>query len=139
MFEAMAEPKKTGIRSESRVRSSSFKYYIHDASQCCRLQLIGELTEFDIAELTGCAQTARTILGGRPLVLDVEKLKVIDEVGRQWIAAMVADGAVCRPESFLRDRLAGDGASSDSPTGARPGIFAKLFSALRGSRAIATE
>jgi|SRR5579875_406112 len=130
---------ETSAQTKHRVRSSSFKYYIHDAADVCRLQLLGELTEFDLPELNGCCQTAKTIVGARRLLLDLEQLKSIDEAGRQWIASMVSEGAVCKPESFLRDKLAGNLAPAGASRTARLGVFARLMSLLRGSRVIATE
>jgi ABC-type transporter Mla MlaB component len=75
------------------VRSSQFKYYIHDGIDVCRFQLIGELAEPDIAELQGCWRTAKTTLGKRKLILDLRGLNRIDEAGKKWLAAMAADGA----------------------------------------------
>ena len=136
--ETVRGPGPNVSQQKSLVGSSPFKYYIHDAADCCCLQLIGELTEFDIPELTGCARTTKTILGSRPLVLDLQKLTTVDDADRQWIASMVAEGAVCKPESFLRDRLAGNVAGK-RPVAGRSGAFARLLSFVRGSRVIATE
>jgi len=79
-------------------RSSSFKYYIHDSVAAFRLQLIGDLTAWDVTELNGTWETARTTLGRRKLVLDLSRLHSADEEGNQWLAKMKAVGAVFRPE-----------------------------------------
>lgn len=114
------------------VRSSQFKYYIHDGIECCRLQLIGELNDLDVAELTGCWNTARTTLGSRRLELDVTALRKTDDAGHEWLLAMVREGAVTKPESYFRDRLAGR--TPLAPTDAGAGRTGRLGSWLRGGR-----
>ena len=75
------------------VRSSRFKYYIHDSVEICRLQLIGELSESEVGELKGCWATAKTTLDNRKLIVDVRAVHSIDEAGRDWLDSMVAEGA----------------------------------------------
>ncbi len=80
-----------------RVLSSSrFKYYIHDGIEACRFQLIGELTESEVAELSGCWRTAKTMLGKRKLILDLRGLKTLDEAGSEWVTSMASEGADMR-------------------------------------------
>lgn len=121
--------------SAAKPRSSVFKYYIHDGVDACRLQLIGELADADVPELTGCWKTARTILGNRKLVLDLRELSKTDEAGREWLLAMVREGASSLPESYFRDHLA---KPTDETTGPKPiaGKLAKLSNILRGEREI---
>jgi hypothetical protein len=76
-----------------RRRTSLLKFYIHDSAAYFRLELIGELTEIDIAELTGCWCTAKSSIAARKLALDVRQLKAVDEAGRQWLSSMIRDGA----------------------------------------------
>ena len=118
----------------TRVRSSSFKYYIHDAITECRLQLLGELSERDIAELSGCWRTARTTLGTRKLVLDLRALKAVDEPGKQWLISMGAEGASYLPDGFLRHGLVGQAAEQAAKTrsASKSGLFGKLLSILKG-------
>jgi hypothetical protein len=87
--------------------SSNFKYYIHDGTAACRLQLLGQIGESEVSELTSCWQTAKTTLGNRPLVLDLREVNSIDDAGKKWLAGMIQDGAACLPESFLIDAMAG--------------------------------
>ncbi|MBV8550207.1 MAG: hypothetical protein JOY54_02825 [Acidobacteriaceae bacterium] len=101
-------PEPTRSRSGSISRSSSFKYYIHDGTDACRLQLIGELTETEVTDLDGCWRTARTTLGSRKLVLDVHALARVDEAAKQWLAAMAVEGAHFFPDSYLRGAIASD-------------------------------
>jgi hypothetical protein len=89
------------------LRSSSFRYYIHDAVSSCRLQLIGELTEAELEDLNGCWSTVKTTLGSRKLLLDLYALRSVDEAGKQWLAGMAQEGAIYSPEEYLRDLVAG--------------------------------
>ena len=122
--------------SRVRVRGSLFKYYIHDGIEACRFQLFGELTEAEVPELNGCWRTARTILGNRKLILDLQRLAAADDAGKQWLIAMTAEGAVCQPDSILRD---GFRAQTESRPAVRANLFARLFSWLRGSRVMPAE
>ncbi len=121
-------------RAGNLARGSRFRYYIHDAISACRLQLIGELTEADISDLNGCWRTARTTLGTRPIILDLHGLKSVDEAGKQWLAGMAQEGAICSPEGYLRDFVAGKhtaGVDAAAPA-AKPGLLARLLGLLRG-------
>jgi hypothetical protein len=121
-------------RAGSFVGASHFRYYIHDAITACRLQLIGELTEAEISDLNGCWRTARTTLGTRSLILDLYALKSVDEAGKQWLASMAQEGAICSPEGYLRDLVAGKhtaGKEAALPA-AKPGLFARILGLLRG-------
>lgn len=128
-----SEP-STAERVNSFVGASRFRYYIHDAITACRLQLIGELTESDIDDLNGCWRTARTTLGARPLILDLHALKSVDEAGKQWLAGMAQEGAVCSPDGYLRDLVAGKHTAGieAAPPAAKPGLFGRILGLLRG-------
>jgi hypothetical protein len=117
------------------IYSSNFKYYIHDGTAACRLQLLGQVGESEVAELTSCWQTAKTTLGGRQLVLDLHEVNSIDDAGKKWLAGMVQDGAACLPESFLMDAIAGKLDSRSQRTAcAKPSWFLRAMSLLRGTR-----
>ncbi len=121
-------------RANSFVRSSAFRYYIHDAVASCRLQLIGELTEAEVSDLNGCWRTAKTTLGSRKLILDLHALKSVDEAGKQWLASMAQEGAIWSPESYLRDLVAGKhmaGIEAAAPR-AKPGFFSRILGLVRG-------
>ncbi|MBV9760770.1 MAG: hypothetical protein JO340_09415 [Acidobacteriaceae bacterium] len=133
---AKASVQPSAAPSTTRMRPSSFKYYIHDSIAVLRFQLIGSLTQSDIAELNGSWRTAKTTLGSRKLVLDLESLRTIDEAGKQWLASMSAEGASYLPENFLVSCIAGQHASepeSDLPA-QKAGLFRKLASLFRGDR-----
>jgi len=120
----------------SRSYASALKYYIHDGTEAFRFQLIGELREADVKELSGCWQTAKSTFGNRKLVLDLRQLRSTDESGKQWLLSMVREGAVCLPESYFRANLA-DVAGSGSVDPQKPsGLLGKLTSGLRGDREI---
>ena len=120
----------------ARVRSSSFKYYIHDSTDALRLKLIGEFTEADVTELNGCWRTAKTTIGKRKLILDLRALKTVDEAGKQWLAAMSAEGASYTPDDYLLTCVAGQHAPSGglAPAPGRLAIFRRFASLFRGTR-----
>jgi len=122
------------------INSSNFKYYIHDGIAECRLQLLGRVGEPEVAELSSCWQTARTILGERPLVLDVREVTSIDDSGKKWLAQMIQDGAACLPEFFLMDALAGRiHPRVQAPACAKLGRFSRVVSFFRGARVPAAD
>jgi len=122
------------------INSSNFKYYIHDGIAECRLQLLGRVGEPEVAELSSCWQTARTILGGRRLVLDVREVTSIDDSGKKWLAQMIQDGAACLPEFFLMDALAGRiHPRVQAPACAKLGRFSRVVSLFRGARVPAAD
>jgi hypothetical protein len=131
---AVAQP-ALGNSSTARVRSSSFKYYIHDSCAALRLKLIGELTQGDIAELNGCWRTARTTLANRKLVLDLRSLKTVDATARDWLGAMAQEGACYLPEDFLATCVPGEyrpRAEADLQL-RKPGLLSRLAALFRGA------
>lgn len=126
----------TDSNQASRVQISALKYYIHDGTEAFRFQLLGDLRDTDVKELSGCWETARSTFGGRKLVLDLNGLRSTDEVGKEWLLAMVREGAVCVPESYFRTNLADQSSSSSQGSEKSPGLLNKLTSGLRGDREI---
>ena len=125
----------------SILRSSRFKYYIHDGIDACRFQLIGELTQADLPELNGCWRTAKTMLGNRNLLLDLRGLKSVDEAGRKWVSSMVDQGAQLLPDALFQHSLPVS-AESDTFVSANerePGRFGKLCAMLRNLRVRSPE
>lgn len=126
-------------RPKTFSRASSFKYYIHDGVDVCRLQLIGEFTEREVPELDGCWRTTRTILGARKLVLDVRGVTGVDETGKRWLASMGSEGAQYLPETFLQKCISGAPLAAekiDPPP--KMGFLGRLLAPLR-ARADAAE
>lgn len=134
----MAEAKKTKTEASNAVSDriqgsrpyvSALKYYIHDGTEAFRFQLIGELRETDVCELSGCWETARSTFGSRKLLLDLRDLRSTDESGKEWLLAMVREGAVCLPETYFRTNLADQASSSASQKST--GLLSKLTSGMR--------
>ena len=135
-----SQPAKTpaqpsAARSTTRVRPS-FKYYIHDSIGVLRFKLIGELTQADIQELNGSWRTAKTTLGKRKLVLDLQTLRTVDDAGKQWLASMSAEGACYVPENYLVACIAGqhNSEAEAAPLVQKPGLLRRLALFLRGER-----
>lgn len=120
-------------RLDRITRSSDFKYYIHDGVDTCRFQLIGELTEPDVAELSGCWRTAKTTLGKRKLILDLRRLKTLDEAGTKWVTSMAAEGPEYLPCEVFKDGVFIRPAPNTSPAEhtRRPRRFGILSAMLR--------
>ncbi len=116
--------------AQAAVRSSIFKYYIHDSVESCRLQLLGELSEAEVPELTGCWRTAKSTLGSRKLFLDLRNLRALDPAGKRWIISMANDGALLLPETFLRNDLIPASSARETPKVSFP---SRLISFLRAS------
>ena len=124
---ASASSPAAPVPAANRVRSSSFKYYIHDGVDALRLKLIGDVNAADLPELNGCWRTARTTLGDRKLMLDLGALRAADEAARQWIASMMEAGAGCVPEGYLDAPRNGDGAVPETGNRRRRGsVFATI-------------
>jgi hypothetical protein len=121
-------------QQKKAARSAFFKYYIHDGTDCCRLQLFGEFTETEVPDLTGCWNTVKTTLGDRKFVLDVCNLRSADDLGKRWLLEMAAEGATFLPESYLRDGIPSEGCHAAAS--ARAGFFSKVLSLFRGSPAV---
>ncbi|HEY7303588.1 MAG TPA: hypothetical protein VH601_05715 [Bryobacteraceae bacterium] len=118
------------------VRSSSFKYYIHDSSDTFRLALLGEFTEAEVTELSGCWNTARTTVGQRNLILDLRGLRIVDDAGKRWLAGMAQEGAVYVPESFLRNAMADH---TPEPKAPKASFWSRLVAIFRGARIPAVD
>jgi hypothetical protein len=125
-------------RRPNRVTCSSrFKYYIHDGIEACRFQLMGELTEPDVAELNGCWRTAATTLRKRKLILDLRRLKSLDEAGTNWVASMAAEGAEYMPGERFQNGIYIPDTFNTAPAEntRKPSRFGFLTAILRGVRA----
>jgi hypothetical protein len=107
----MAEAKSNTIENSTTValrqfngssnQASSFKYYIHDSVNTCRLELLGELHERDLTELNGCWQTIKTTVRTRQLVLDLRRLDYTDTASSRWLMGMANEGATYLPASYF--------------------------------------
>jgi len=128
----------SAVDAKVRVRSSVFKYYIHDSVGALRFQLLGDLSEGDVPELNGCWSTAKTTLSQRKLVIDLRLLHSTDEGGKEWLLSMANEGATYLPDSYFRTGLSGQN-SSNHGQGRKIGIVSKLTSIFRPSRTLPVE
>jgi hypothetical protein len=117
------------------LRSASFKYYIHDSVSTCRLQLLGELQEKDIAELNGCWQTIKTTLKNRQLVLDLRRLDSTDSFGNRWLVEMGMEGATYLPASYFSESQPAKEANEKG----KLSPFARVLELLRGACAAGVD
>ena len=129
----------SALEAKVRVRSSVFKYYIHDSVDTLRFQLLGILSEYDVPELNGCWSTAKTTLSKRKLVIDLRLLKSTDESGKEWLLSMANEGATYLPESYFRTGLSGQNSSPNSGVRRKIGILTRLVSVFRPSRDLPAE
>jgi hypothetical protein len=141
MFGAKQTKTEVGTASADSNRTprsyvSALKYYIHDGTEAFRFQLIGELREADVKELSGCWETARSTFGSRKLLLDLRELRSTDDGGKEWLLAMVREGAVCEPESYFRANLAEQAHAANDVGDKSSRLLNKLASGLRGDREI---
>jgi len=127
------------VDAKAHVRSSVFRYYIHDSVDALRFQLLGELSEHDVPELNGCWNTAKTTLGTRKLLIDLRLLRSTDESGKEWLLSMANEGAAYLPESYFRTGLSGQNPTPSSGGSRKIGILTRLVSVFRGSRALPAE
>jgi|SRR5580658_1326301 len=86
--------------------STFLKIYLHDNSDCFRIQLAGRLEGHDVSEVAGCWETSRSSVSDHPLVLDLTLLEAADTAGREWLVKMKRHGAESRDS---------DQVSSDPP------------------------
>lgn len=140
--ETVTEELVAAARRNRITRSSRLKYYIHDGIDACRLQLLGELTVPDVAELSGCWHTAKVTLGRRKLILDLRGLKTLDEAGKIWIMSMAAEGAECVLCELFQNGIyvpAGFSYAAPAENIRKPGPFRALAGIFRGLRASSEE
>ncbi len=67
--------------------------YLHDTPQALRLQVVGELTAAAAAELEQSCLTAASILGLRPIVVDLSSSTLIHDSARDALQRLALRGA----------------------------------------------
>jgi anti-anti-sigma regulatory factor len=75
----------TGERPMSENRANCLVYYMHDEAAAFRFQLAGDLSKDAAADLDQARETASSVFGGRPLIVDFTRIESIDTDGRQLI------------------------------------------------------
>jgi len=69
----------------SENRAKCLTYYMHDEAAAFRFQLAGDLSKDTTTDLDQARETASSVLGGRPLIVDFTGIGSIDTAGRQLI------------------------------------------------------
>src|SRR5712692_7835634 len=72
---------------------SKLDYYIHDEADALRLQIEGDLAGPDVVSLEQAWKTAKSVLDGRKLVIDLVSACEADEYGRDLLVGWYRVGA----------------------------------------------
>ena len=68
-------------------------WYMHDGAAAFRFQLSGDLTQESIHDLRQACRTASSVFCGRPLLVDLSEVTVIDSAGRKLLEEWHEAGA----------------------------------------------
>jgi anti-anti-sigma regulatory factor len=79
--------------NSSTLERESLRYYLHDSSDALRFQLIGSLTMESAEDLELTWNTASTLIGDRPVLIDVSGVTAIDWSGQEVLHSWNARGA----------------------------------------------
>jgi hypothetical protein len=71
----------------------ALQYYIHDDSDTLRLELAGNLSGADAQNVYQAWHTALSIIGARPLIIDISYVVAADEQGRALLRLWQQNGA----------------------------------------------
>jgi hypothetical protein len=113
--------------------SDALQYYIHDEPGALRLKLSGILAGRDAQDVYHAWRTALSILGGRPLIVDITFLSGADEPGRALLALWRRFGASIVAASASSRALARSVLGEGFPEPpARPGLLRRLRSVVPG-------
>jgi len=69
----------------SRLQSNSLRYYLHDGSSALRFQLVGTLSRDSARDLEQTWHTVSSVLGERPVIIDISNLTGIDPSGQELL------------------------------------------------------
>jgi len=72
---------------------SKLDYYIHDGSDAFRLKIIGDVCGPGVASVDQAWRAARSVFGGRVLIIDLVSLGAPDEYGRDLLVGWHRIGA----------------------------------------------
>lgn len=100
------------------------KITLHDGPEALRFQLEGKLIGPWVRELEQSWRTASSILGQKPLIIDLQDVTFIDNDGRELLARLEQAGAHFRACSPLNQSIVEEVKSRKA---ARVGILATLF------------
>lgn len=68
-------------------------FYLHDEPRCLRFALVEELGPDELTDLEGSWRTAESTRGGRPLIVDIRRLKSLNERTRALLERLRGVGA----------------------------------------------
>jgi hypothetical protein len=68
-------------------------FYLHDEPRCLRFTLVEELGPDELADLEGSWRTAESTRGARALVVDIRRLKSVNERTRALLESLSRVGA----------------------------------------------
>lgn len=104
--------------------------HLHDSAQMFRFVLSGELSGDGVRELESAWETAKSILSGKELLVDVSGMTNADTAGSELLARMRGSGArlIAALPPASTEFLHSVGVRATAPR-SRPGWFARLFSA----------
>ena len=108
------------------MRPTKLRFYLHDLSEFCQIEMYGHFSESDISELSGCCATVKTILNSRKLVIDVRRLSSADAPAEEWLRMMQVQGA-----EVVRTRI-----NAGEALGFREGAAYLLRLAFRANRGV---
>ncbi len=91
-------------------------YYLHDEPQCLRFTLVEGLDARELSDLAGSWRTAESTRGGRALVVDIRRLRAIDQRIEALLgelkragARIVGGGTDDRISPSVKNQVASDG------------------------------
>jgi hypothetical protein len=91
------------------------RYYLHDDPDAFRMELEGSLTQPSAESAYHAWRTARSVLGDRPVVVDISFVNQVDEIGRSVLLRLHERGARIIARSPESRALAGGIASESAP------------------------
>ena len=82
-------------------------FYLHDEPGCLRFTLVEELGPEELADLEGSWRTAESTRGARALVVDIRRLKSLNEKTRALLESLRRVGAeiITEPQPRRLPRL----------------------------------
>lgn len=112
--------------------TSALQYYIHDESDAFRLELSGDLSGNGAQSVYQAWRTALSIIGRRPVIIDMTYVDDADERGRSLLRLWRQLGARIVAESPNARKLAESVLGEKLPAlRPKPGWFVRRLMAIR--------
>jgi hypothetical protein len=90
------------------VNREVLQYSIHDGSAAMRFELAGSLSAYGVQSVRYAWQTALSVIGDRPLVIDITRVSEAEDDGRGLLLRWLHCGATIIAESRESRSLAAD-------------------------------